>query len=98
MTGKDQPHSTIRIPLEASKAEVAEEQFAPIGQVHLSILAFVVGVVTGFGAVGFRDLIGIIHNGLFLGKFAIRYDANIFTPLSSWGAGVILVPVLGAIV
>src|SRR5271163_4542709 len=68
-----------------------------IGLVSLSILALIVGVVTGFGAVGFRDLIGLIHNVLFLGKWAVRYDANLFTPASPWGPFVILVPVLGGV-
>ncbi|MBS0222711.1 MAG: chloride channel protein [Proteobacteria bacterium] len=68
-----------------------------IGLVYLSVLALVVGIVTGFGAVGFRDLIGLIHNILFLGQFAVRYDANLFTPPSPWGAFVILVPVVGAL-
>ena len=64
---------------------------------RLSILAVVVGIVTGFGAVAFRDLIGLLHNLLFLGQFVVRYDANQFTPPSPWGALVILVPVLGAL-
>jgi chloride channel protein, CIC family len=68
----------------------------PIGLPSLSLLAVVVGIVTGFGAVGFRDLIGLIHNLLFLGRFAVRYDANLFTPPSPWGPLVILVPVIGA--
>jgi chloride channel protein, CIC family len=68
-----------------------------IGLVSLSILALIVGVVTGFGAVAFRDLIGLIHNVLFLGKWAVRYDANLFTPASPWGPYVILVPVLGSL-
>ena len=68
-----------------------------IGLVNLSILALVVGIVTGFGAVAFRDLIGLIHNLLFLGKWAVRYDANLFTPASPWGPYVILVPVLGSL-
>ncbi|HUH86309.1 MAG TPA: chloride channel protein [Stellaceae bacterium] len=63
----------------------------------LSILALVVGIVTGVGAVLFRDLIGLIHNLLFLGLPAMRYDANVFTPPSPWGAFVILVPVLGGV-
>ena len=69
-----------------------------IGLVRLSLLALVVGVVTGLGAVVFRDLIGFIHNVMFLGNFAVRYDANLFTPPSPWGIWVILVPVVGAIV
>jgi CIC family chloride channel protein len=69
-----------------------------IGLVRLSLLAFVVGVVTGLGAVLFRDLIGLIHNVLFLGKFTVQYNANVFTPPSPWGIGVILVPVVGAVI
>ena len=45
----------------------------------------------------FRDLIGFVHNLLFLGQFAFRYDANVFTPPSPWGVFVILVPVVGAV-
>ena len=68
-----------------------------MGLLRLSCLALLVGVVTGFGAVGFRDLIGLIHNVLFLGQLSWHYDANLFTPASPWGALVILVPVLGAL-
>jgi chloride channel protein, CIC family len=81
----------------AAKSLAADEDIRPIGLVRLSVLAFVVGVVTGLGAVAFRDLIGFIHNLLFLGRFVVRYDANLFTPPSPWGALVILVPVLGAL-
>ncbi|HUB95158.1 MAG TPA: chloride channel protein [Stellaceae bacterium] len=75
----------------------SDEDIRQIGLVHLSCLALIVGVVTGVGAVAFRDLIGLIHNVLFLGQFVVRYDANIFTPPSPWGAYVILVPVIGGI-
>jgi CIC family chloride channel protein len=69
-----------------------------IGLVRLSLMAVVVGLVTGAGAVFFRALIGLIHNAAFLGRFEIAYDANLFTPPSPWGAYVILVPVLGGLV
>jgi chloride channel protein, CIC family len=78
-------------------AAASDDDFHPIGLPFLSVLAFVVGIFTGLGAVGFRDLIGIIHNLLFLGHFAVRYDANLFTPPSPWGPFVILVPVVGAL-
>ena len=65
---------------------------------NLSLLAFGLGIVTGLGAVLFRVLIGLIHNLLFTGHAVIRYDANVFTAPSPWGALVILVPVLGAVV
>src|SRR5277367_1723767 len=85
------------IPIPSPAAESADDDIRRIGLVFLSVLALIVGIVTGFGAVGFRDLIGLIHNVLFLGQFVVRYDANLFTPPSPWGAGIILVPVLGAI-
>jgi len=65
--------------------------------VLLSGLALVVGIVTGFGAVVFRALIGLVHNVLFLGLFSFNYDTSLFTPMAPWGAFVILVPVVGAL-
>jgi chloride channel protein, CIC family len=66
-----------------------------LGLVRLSLLAIVVGLVTGLGAVVFRDLIGLIHNVTFLGVFSFDYAANEFTPASPFGALIILVPVIG---
>jgi chloride channel protein, CIC family len=71
---------------------------AGFGLIRMSLLAFSVGVVAGLGAYVFRELIGFVHNVLFLGKFVFEYDANLFTPASPWGAGVILVPIVGAVV
>ena len=65
---------------------------------RLSLLAIVVGVVTGFGAVAFRALIGLFHNVAFLKLFSFAYDANLFTPPSPWGPFVILVPVIGGLI
>ena len=53
-----------------------ESQQLPLAQ--LSLLALGLGVVTGLGAVLFRDLIGLIHNLLFTGHALIHYDANVF--------------------
>ena len=61
------------------------------------LLAMVVGIITGLGAVLFRALIGLVHNVLFLGQFSFAYDSSVFTPASPWGIGVILVPVIGGI-
>lgn len=60
------------------------------------MLAVLVGLITGFGAVLFHALIAFIHNLLFLGKISILSDPNQFTPPSPFGAFVIIVPVLGA--
>jgi CIC family chloride channel protein len=69
----------------------------PLGLFRLSLIAIFVGIVTGFGAIAFRGLIGFIHNLLFLGRFSFLYDANTYTPPSPWGIFVILVPVVGAL-
>lgn len=66
-----------------------------LGLLRLSLLAIIVGIVTGFGAVLFRALIGLIHNIAFLGVFSVPYDASVFTPPGPWGAFIILVPVIG---
>ncbi len=68
-----------------------------VGLVRLSLLAVVVGLVTGLGAVFFRMLIGVIHNIAFYGKFSTVYDANLFDPPSPWGIFIILVPVIGGL-
>jgi CIC family chloride channel protein len=65
---------------------------------RLSLLAVMVGLITGFGAVAFRALIGLIHNVFFLGQFSFFYDANVHTPAIPWGVFVIFVPVLGGLV
>src|ERR1700752_2457837 len=68
------------------------------GLPSMLLLALAVGGVGGVGAWGFRMLMGLVHNVLFLGHFVFFYDANVFTPVSPWGAGVVLVPVAGALV
>ncbi|HTO78781.1 MAG TPA: chloride channel protein, partial [Methylocystis sp.] len=61
------------------------------------MLGVLVGLITGVGAVAFRDLIGLIHNIAFGGRLAIAYDANVFTSPSPLGALIILIPVAGAL-
>jgi chloride channel protein, CIC family len=75
---------------------IGEPSPAPrYGLLQLSFLAFVIGVLTGFGAVFFRGLIAAVHNLFFLGVFSVQYDANLFTAPSPWGPWVILAPVVG---
>ena len=66
-----------------------------VGQTLFSLIAIGVGVITGLGAIVFRGLIGLIHNLAFLGHFSTAYDANLYTSAGPWGAGIILVPVIG---
>jgi chloride channel protein, CIC family len=68
-----------------------------LGLLALSLLAVLVGVVTGFGAVLFRELVGVIHNILYYGHLSAAYDANVYEQPSSWGPGIILVPVIGGL-
>jgi CIC family chloride channel protein len=63
-----------------------------------ALLSVVVGAAAGFGAVILRFLIALFHNLLLLRRFSFEYNANVHTPPSPWGAGVILVPILTAIV
>jgi CIC family chloride channel protein len=67
------------------------------GGISLYLLAVVVGVFAGLGAVVFRGLIALFHNAFFLRMFSFSYDANIHTPASPWGPLVILIPALGAL-
>ncbi len=69
-----------------------------IGLLRLSLLAVIVGLVAGYGAVVFRALIGLIHNIAFLGLVSTAYQASLFTPPSPWGAFIILVPVVGGLI
>jgi len=63
----------------------------------MMVLAFATGVVAGVGAWGFRMLIGLVHNVLFLGEPVFTYDANVHTAASPWGWVVVFVPVVGAV-
>lgn len=69
----------------------------PLGVFPMAILALLVGVIAGLGAVVFRALIGFFHNLLFLGELSFHYNANVHTAASPWGVWVIGVPVVGAI-
>jgi CIC family chloride channel protein len=65
---------------------------------YLTTLALALGLVTGLGAFLFRDLIGLLHNIFFTRRFMLPYDANEFTASDRWGALVILIPVVGAVI
>ncbi len=81
----------------APAAPQEQEEPRELNLVYLSLLALLVGIGTGYGAIAFRALIGLIHNIAFLGLFQSHYDANNFTPPSPWGALIILVPVIGGL-
>jgi CIC family chloride channel protein len=70
---------------------------AGLNTLALALLASLLGVVAGVGALGFRTLIAICHNAFFLGQFSTTYDANVHTAPSPWGVAVALVPGVGAL-
>jgi CIC family chloride channel protein len=78
--------------------KLADIRTRSVGLLGLSIMALVVGMITGVGAVAFRALIALIHNVAFLGKFSFEFDANQFTPVGPWGPFIILVPVIGGLI
>ena len=86
-------NSSTNQPDEGGQTKITER-----GLPFMMIMAIAVGAVAGFGAWGFRMLIGFVHNMLFLGQFVFAYDANVHTPASPWGMGVVLVPLAGALV
>ncbi len=60
----------------------------------ISFLAVLVGIISGFGAVLFRYLIGFFHNLFFHGTFCVCYNSE--EPfISRWGWLVVLVPAVG---
>ncbi len=76
--------------------EDEQAKHSPLNSFLLALIAVLVGVIAGFGAVAFRALIAFFHNLLFLGKLSVLYEANVHAPPGPWGPFVILVPVLGA--
>lgn len=62
------------------------------------LLAIFVGVVAGLGAVAFRRLIGLMHNLFFYGRISFDFNALEHALPSSWGAGIILAPIVGGVI
>ena len=93
---KGTPVATALTPPEAAVAETPQNP-PRLGLLPLALLALVVGLITGIGAVVFRGLIGLIHNLLFLGKLSFVYNASLFTPADPLGPFIILVPVIGGL-
>ncbi|MBI1214976.1 MAG: chloride channel protein [Alphaproteobacteria bacterium] len=61
-------------------------------------LAFVVGVVGGFGSIIFKSIIAFFHNLFFLGSFGLYFDQDVYMPATHYAWLVILVPVVGSVI
>lgn len=82
-------------PSSSTQPHDVQTQFSLI---KMSVLALGLGIFTGFGAAVFRWLIGLVHNLSFLGHLSFQYDNSHFTASSPWGAGIILVPMIGGLI
>ncbi|MGI8437171.1 MAG: chloride channel protein, partial [Chthoniobacterales bacterium] len=69
----------------------------PLPPLKFWLLAVLIGLVGGCGAVVFRGMIAFFHNLFFLGKISFLYESNIHTAAGPWGPLIILVPVIGAV-
>jgi chloride channel protein, CIC family len=83
---------------QAGAGAAKDDESARLSLLTLTVLGLMLGIVTGLGAVLFRDLISLLHNLFFAGRFSFEYDANVFTSPSRWGAFIILVPVIGGVI
>jgi len=94
------PLSSPKLPVQpdvGSSAPTRDDE-RRVNLLVLCILALVVGVMTGCGAVALRALIGLFHNAFYSGTFSIWYDANVSEGPSRFGDWVFLSPVLGGLV
>lgn len=71
-------------------------KFKELNKLSLMSIAFIVGILAGLGGVLFRKLVALIYNLSFAGKISLFYPGNIHAPVSIWGVGIIIVPVMGS--
>jgi CIC family chloride channel protein len=76
----------------------ARQEERRVSLLVLCLLALVVGIMTGLGAVALRALIGLFHNALYNGTISIWYDANISEGPSRFGDFVLLSPIIGGLI
>ena len=70
----------------------------PLRPSTMLVLAVGVGIFGGFSAIVFKAIIGFSRNLFFYGEFSLAFNPDIHIAASTWGAGVILVPVAGALI
>ncbi len=83
---------------ETSEAAPSGWQADPLPPATLFALAVVVGMLGGIGAVLFRSAIALFQELAFYGELGFHFQPEIHLAPSAWGWGVILVPVVGALI
>ncbi len=61
-------------------------------------LALATGIMTGFGAVGFRALIALVHNLFYNGRLSAIFNANVSEGPSYFGDLVFFSPIVGGLI
>ncbi|MEZ5870623.1 MAG: chloride channel protein [Nitratireductor sp.] len=95
------PQSPSAKPTTAVSHDSIQSQIKGEREVTLPLLvffAFVVGIVAALGAIAFKYMIAVIYNFSFYGIFSLELDPNTYGEPSPWGAGIILVPVIGGLI
>ncbi len=69
----------------------------PLNAGTMLALAVVVGVFGGFSSIVFKAIIAFFRNLFFYADFSLVFNPDIHIAPSTWGIGVILVPVVGAL-
>src|SRR5438477_12327017 len=87
---EDEPHLVSSRPVRKDERRV--------GLLVLCLLALAIGVMTGFGAVALRALIGLIHNAFYNGVFSFPYDANLLEGPSRFGNLLFFSPIVGGLI
>ncbi len=85
-------------PAQLVASRAAQQDERRVGLLVLCLLALFIGVLTGFGAVGLRALIGLIHNGFFNGVLSFRYNANFLEGPSPFGDFLFFSPIVGGVI
>ena len=69
-----------------------------VSPARMFVLALAVGVFGGFGSILFRGAIAFFQHLFFYGELGLSLRPDVHLPPSAWGWGVILVPVVGAVI
>ncbi len=77
-----------------TEAEVAAR---PLSAAWLFVLALIVGVFGGVGSIVFRSAIAFFQHLFFHGEIDFQLQSDLHIAPSVWGPGVIIVPVIGAV-
>lgn len=74
-----------------------QQKISPSNNLLMIGCTLFIGAAVGLCVIGFITLFAFIHNLLFLGQINFFYDETHHTPVSPFGLGVILVPVIGSL-